>query len=180
MTGDCGLPSGVQKPSWYVLFVRSNQEREVSCHLSYRGVEHYCPSYSVVHRWQDRQVNLKRPLFPGYMFVRLRLVERLKVLTVPNVVSLVGPQHSPSVVADEEVAWIRRGVEHAKAEPHAYLKAGTRIAITSGVLSGMEGILVRQRNSTRMVVSLDSIARAFVVEVDALCTELARTKSICN
>ena len=50
--------------------------------------------------------------------------------------------------------------------PYPYLKVGQRVVITSGVLSGMQGILVRKQNKTRVVVSLDSISRGFVVEVD--------------
>ena len=43
------------------------------------------------------------------------------------------------------------------------------VVVTDGILCGMEGILVQRRNNTRVVVSLDSIARSFVVEIDASC-----------
>src|SRR5262245_16604533 len=79
-------------PKWYVLWVRSNQERMVSHALTCRNVEHYLPCTRSVRLWKDRRVKLEMPLFSGYVFVRLRLVERMKVLTVPNVVSLVGPK----------------------------------------------------------------------------------------
>ena len=38
--------------------------------------------------------------------------------------------------------------------------------ITTGIMSGMEGVLLRRQNGARIVICLDSIFRAFVVEVD--------------
>jgi transcription antitermination factor NusG len=158
-----------QQPRWYVLFVRSNQEKRVADALSGREIEHFLPCYKSVRQWKDRRVTLEIPLFPGYVFLRMPLTERAKALTVPNVVSLVGACNRPSAVSDEEIAWIRQGTAHGKAEPHPYLKLGQRIVVTDGVMCGMEGILVQKRNNTRVVVSLDSIMRAFVVEIDASC-----------
>jgi transcription antitermination factor NusG len=139
----------------------------VTEHLSGRDVEHYLPCYSSLRTWKDRRVTLQMPLFPGYVFVRLPLLDRMKVLTVPNIVSLVGSGQGPAEIAPEEIDSIRRGVEHAHAEPHPYLKEGQRVAITGGVMAGMEGVLLRRQNGARVVVCVDSISRAFMVEVDA-------------
>jgi len=152
---------------WYVLFVRTNQEKRVAQGLGERGVEHLLPCYSSLRQWKDRRVRLEMPLFPGYVFVRLPLIERLRALTVPQVISLVGKKESPAAVSPEEMDWIRTGVAEGKAEPHEYLQAGQRVMITEGVMRGMQGILLQKRNTMRVVVSLDSIARAFVVEVEA-------------
>jgi transcription antitermination factor NusG len=166
---ESGFPGFWQDPRWYVLFVRSNQEKRVSSHLSSRGVEHFLPCYSSVRRWKDRRVALEMPLFPGYIFVRFPLLERMKALTVPNVVSLVGTSSSPSVMSDEEIASVRLAVEHGNAEPSGYLREGDRVTIISGVMAGMEGFFVRRQNGVRMIVSLDSIGKAFALEVDAAC-----------
>lgn len=157
---------------WYVLFVRSNQERRVAHGLSERGLEHLLPCYSAVHQWKDRRVKLLLPLFPGYLFVRLPLRERLNALTVPNVISLVGKKNAPSAVSDEEIASIRNASLYGQAEPHPHLTEGDRVMITSGVLTGMKGILLRTAHSARVVISVEAISRAFVVEVDASSVEL--------
>jgi transcription antitermination factor NusG len=162
---DC--PADVQQPKWYVLFVRSNQEKRVADALRGRDIEYFLPSYKSVRQWKDRRVTLEIPLFPGYVFLRLPLAERARALSVANVVSLVGTRNQPSAISDEEIAWIRLGIEHGNAEPYPYLKVGQRVVVTEGVLCGMQGILERKRNNSRVVVSLDSIARAFVVEIDA-------------
>jgi transcription antitermination factor NusG len=177
--GESDSMTDLQEPKWYVLFVRSNQEKRVAHRLSSRSVEHFLPCYQALRQWQDRRVRLEIPLFPGYVFVRLPLLERLKVLTLPNVVSLVGPKHSPSPVSEDEIAWIKQGVEHGKAEPHPFLEAGERVVISGGILAGMEGVLLRMKNSTRVVVSIDSISRAFAVEIDVAYIEPLGARVAC-
>lgn len=163
-------------PNWYVLFVRSNQEKRVAQHLSSRAVEYFLPTYESPRQWQDRKVTLVSPLFPGYIFVRLALIERSTVLHVPNVVSLVGTRNIPSVIPNEEIEWIRRGIAHGKAEPHPYLKLGDLVVITVGPMAGIEGSLIRMHNCARILVRLNSISRAFVVEIDSNCVERAVAK----
>jgi transcription antitermination factor NusG len=162
---DDSSPAGLHDPKWFVLFVRSNQEKRTAQRLADCEVEHFLPCYRSVRQWKDRRVTLDMPLFPGYLFVRLPFIERAKVLTLPNVVSLVGSKAAPSVISEEEINWIRRGVEHGGAAPHPYLVSGQSVIITSGALCGMRGVLLRKQNNTRVVVSVDSISRSFVVEV---------------
>ncbi len=158
--------SDTYQPRWYVLFVRSNQEKRIAEALRGREVEHFLPCYRSIRQWKDRRVKLEVPLFPGYVFVHLPLAERVKALTISNVVSLVGG-NVPSAISDEELSWIRLAVEQGKAEPHPYLKVGERVVVAEGAMCGMQGVVLEKRNRTRVVVSLDSIARAFVVEIDA-------------
>ena len=163
---DYSLTANLRDPQWFVLFVRSNQEKRIAHRLVEHDIEHFLPCCRSVRQWKDRRVSLEMPLFPGYLFVRLPFLNRARVLTLPNVVSLVGPKNSPSVISEEEIGWIRRGIQHGNAMPHAYLTAGQRVRITDGALSGMQGILLRIQNRTRVVVCLGSISRSFVVEVD--------------
>jgi transcription antitermination factor NusG len=159
----------VHSPHWFVLFVRANQEKKTSLRLSSYEVEHFLPCYRSIRQWKDRRVALDMPLFPGYIFVRLPFLDRMKVLTLPNIVGLVGNKNSPSLVSEEEIDNIRRGIEFGKAAPHPLLTVGQRVEIISGSLSGMQGILLRAQNSTRVVISIAPIARSFAVEVDISC-----------
>lgn len=163
------VPLEQQQPKWCALFVRVNQEKHVAHHLESRGVEHFLPTYLSVRNWKDRQVRLERPLFPGYVFVRLSLMDRMKAVTVPNVLRMVGPNGRPSTISEDEISWIRRSVENGSVEPYPQVATGVRVVITSGILCGLEGIFLRQENNrgkVRVVVPIGSIERAFVVEVE--------------
>jgi transcription antitermination factor NusG len=153
-------------PHWFVLFVRTNQEKTTAARLDHLQIKHFLPCFRSLRQWKDRRVTLDMPLFPGYVFVHLPHAERMRVLTLPNVLYFVGSGSSPAVLSDEEIAWIGRGLQSGNAVPHECLNEGQRVVITSGTLAGLKGILVRKVNNTRVVVSLDSIGRAFAVEVN--------------
>ena len=53
-----------------------------------------------------------------------------------------------------------------RAEPHPYLQAGRRARVMRGPLSGMEGIVVRRKNCSRLVLSFDLIQRSMAIEID--------------
>jgi transcription antitermination factor NusG len=108
------------------------------------------------------------PLFPGYLFVRIRRSERVRVLDVPGVLAVVGGNgREPVPLPDEAIDVLRSGLHLRHAEPHALLAVGQRARIRSGALAGMEGIVVRKKNSLRVVLTLESIQRSISVEVAA-------------
>jgi transcription antitermination factor NusG len=169
---DRGLLDPEATPQWYAVCTRSNHERRVAVQLAERGVENFLPQYESVRRWKDRKVHLKMPLFPGYVFVHLALQHRLRVLQVPGVACLVGFAGRPAAVPEEEFAKIREFLKQGlRAEPHRYLQAGRHVIVRRGPLQGMEGIVLRRKNSCRLVISLELIRRAMAVDVDSADVE---------
>ncbi len=161
-----------------MLFVRTNQEKTTASRLDHLRIEHFLPCFKSLRQWKDRRVTLDVPLFPGYVFVHLPHAERMRVLTLPNVLYFVGSGSSPAVLSDEEIAWIGRGLQSGNAVPHECLSKGQRVVITAGALVGLKGTLVRKVNNTRVVVSLDSIGRAFAVEVDLGSVRALESRSL--
>jgi transcription antitermination factor NusG len=155
------------QPRWYAAYTSANHEKKAAAEISRRGVESFLPLYRAIRRWSDRRVKLELPLFPGYVFVHLALRERLRVLQVPGVAKLVGFGGSPAALPDEQVEALRAGLAgRLHAEPHPFLTAGRRVRVKTGPLQGLEGFVVRRKNSLRLVISLDLIQRAAAVEID--------------
>ncbi len=164
---DKDLPTSYMQQHWYAAYTCANHENRVASELQLRSVEHFLPLYRSVRRWRDRRVRLELPLFPGYVFVRLALCDRLRVLQVPSVVRLVGFGGLPTAVPDDQVEILRSGLtERLSAEPHPFLAVGRKVRIFRGPLAGLEGILLRRRGRYRFVLSLEVIQRAIVVDVD--------------
>jgi len=160
--------AGYGEQSWFAAYTCANHEKRVVEHFEARDVEHFLPLYASVRRWKDRRVQLELPLFPGYVFVRIALSARLRVLEVPGVVRLVGFNGQPYPLAEGEIESLRKGILNgSRIEPHPYLSVGSRVRIKSGPLAGVEGSLVRKKNTFRVVLSLDLIARSAAVEVDS-------------
>jgi transcription antitermination factor NusG len=153
---------------WYAAHVRSRHEKRVAEQLAGKNVDHFLPLYSVKNRWSDRVKEVELPLFPGYLFIRLPIRERLKVLEVPGVVRIVSSGSDPVPLDDSEIDILRSGLNTSlKAEPHPFLTVGTRVRVKRGSLSGLEGIIVRNKDSCRIVISLSLIMRSISVEIAA-------------
>jgi len=161
------LPAEYLEERWYAAQTCANHEKRVLEQLSQRTVEAYLPLYASVRRWKDRRICLELPLFPGYVFVRLALRARVQVLQTPSVVRLVGFGGHPTALPDQEIDGLRRGLTRdTRVEPHPYLKVGHRVRVRTGPLQGLEGILVRKKNVSRFVISLDLIMRSVAAEID--------------
>src|SRR5262245_32983318 len=128
---------------WYALQVRSRFENHVKLHLEDRGFEIYLPTFESKRQWSDRTKVLSLPLFPGYVFCKLDVHNRLPVLTTPGVNSIVGVGRTPARIEVDEIHAIRRVVDSGIATvPWPYLQVGERINIEKGPLEGLEGIVV--------------------------------------
>lgn len=157
---------------WYAAYTRANHEKSVAEQLCVRSVENFLPLYASIRKWKDRRVKLDLPLFPGYVFVRLALRDRLHVQLVPGVVRLVGFGGTPAELPTEDVEALQLGLARGlHIEPHPYLTEGRRVRLTSGPLDGMQGILLRRKGNFRVVVSLELIQRSVVVDVDVADVE---------
>ena len=172
------LPPSWLEQHWYAVYTCANHEKRVASEMEARGVEHFLPSYRSIRRWKDRRVNLELPLFPGYVFARLVLCDRLRVLQIPSVVRLVGFNGLPTALPDKDMDIMRSGLaDRSRAEPHPFLTVGRRVRISAGPFAGLEGILTRKKSGLRVVVSLDLIQRSIAVDIDsANVLPLAKTR----
>ena len=160
-----GVHAAPTEARWYALYTCAQHERRVAGQLVERGIEHFLPLYSSVRCWKDRRVRLDLPLFPGYVFVRLALCNRLLALRIPGVVRLVGFGGLPVVLPDRQVETLRTGLAGSRAEPHPFLTLGRRVRVIHGPLAGMEGIITLKKKQLRFVVSLELIMRSVAVNI---------------
>jgi transcription antitermination factor NusG len=165
-------PERLFMPKWFAIYTSPRHEKRVAQYLNVREIEHYLPLYHPRHKWSGGStVTLDLPLFPGYIFVRIDRTERVRVLEVPGVLTFVGGTGGkPAALPDEEIDALRSGLSLRRAEPHSLLTIGQRARIRSGALAGMEGVVVRQKGSLRVVLTVDLIMQSVAVEVDG--TEL--------
>ncbi|HXC44491.1 MAG TPA: UpxY family transcription antiterminator [Candidatus Dormibacteraeota bacterium] len=156
-----------ERISWYVLCVRSNREKCVKELLANKGLEHFLPTYRVSRQWKNGcRVQLDRPLFPGYIFTKISYVQRLHVLTCPGALCFVTFRGEPVALEDAEIESLRSGISRCNAEPHPYLQIGDSVRVLRGPFAGMEGFLVRTKNHCRVVISVASIGKSIVVDLN--------------
>jgi len=166
------VPSAMSGPSWWALYTRHQHEKTVAEMLSFKGIEVLLPLYEATRRWKDRTKVHSLPLFPGYVFVRTTHDRKLHVLTTPGVHMILHRGQEIASIPDYEIEAIQKAVStHSNVEPYPYLKCGARVRVTCGPLEGVHGILVRKKNVSRLVLSVDMLAQSVSVEVCAADVE---------
>src|SRR5262249_7810691 len=132
-----------------------------------KGYESYLPVYRTRRKWSDRSKSLELPLFPGYLFCRLDVQNRLPVLTTPGVLSIVGAGKNLIPVSDREIEAIRT-IERSGLPlfPWPELAVGSKIVIEDGPLKGLEGVTIEIRKKHHLIVSVPLLQRSVSVEIE--------------
>jgi transcription antitermination factor NusG len=153
---------------WYAIRVQSKFEQVVSQALRSKGFEEFLPLYAAQRRWSDRIKRRDMPLFPGYLFCRLDVRDRLlPILTTPGVMNIVGAGRTPVPVGEEEIAAVRKVLQSGlAAQACPLLSAGSRVYIARGPLAGLEGVIVRGDVACKLVISVSLLQRSIAVEID--------------
>jgi transcription antitermination factor NusG len=152
---------------WFAVYTIPRHEKRLAEHFGVRQIEYFLPLYRTLRRWKDgSRITLELPLFPSYIFVRISRRERARVLEVPGVLSIAGCGREPLPLPDGEIEALRQGIGLVRLEPHPYLVVGERVRINAGPLAGMEGVLIRKKNSFRVVLTLSMIMQSIAVELD--------------
>jgi transcription antitermination factor NusG len=161
------LKADLETQRWYAIYTRANHEKRVAVHLAHLGVENYLPLYKTLRQWSDRRMTVELPLFPGYLFARTALKDRLPILQTPGVVRLVGARGQPTALDGEQIERLRSGLGSVPAEPFPRIPVGQRVRIIAGPLRGLEGVLLRRKPGLRVVISIELIQRSFVADIDS-------------
>jgi transcription antitermination factor NusG len=156
------------EPSWFALTVGPSHERRAERSLVNQGFEAYLPVYRVQRRWSDRIKSLDAALFPGYVFCRFAYPDRIRVLNSPGVRSIVTTGKNPAPVDEAEISAVRSLLASGRPLlPWPYLRIGQQVVIRDGQFASLRGVIVRAKDSWRVVVSVESLNCSLSIEVDA-------------
>jgi transcription antitermination factor NusG len=165
--GPVPVPSPLKR-QWFAVYTASNHEKKVKQQLHLRNIETFLPLYAVTRRWGNRTtVKVERPLFNGYVFVRIARTENALVLGIPSVRFIVGDGRRAVPLPDDEIETLRSGLHLRQVDPYPYVKVGARTRIRSGPFAGMEGVVIRKDDQLRVVLSLDLIRKSIAVHINA-------------
>jgi transcription antitermination factor NusG len=157
---------------WYAVYTYPRHEKTVAEQLELKSVEAFLPTFVTENRWKDRRVRIQNPVFPGYVFTRINLSERNKVLAVTGVVRMLSFNGKPAPIDDSEIEAVKFCLERgATLEPHPFFEVGERVRVRSGMLEGLEGLVSRCKNERRLIIPISLINQSVAVEVDASLLE---------
>lgn len=152
---------------WYIAYTLARHEKAVAQKLSFEKIPCYVPLYAETRMWRQRRVELSLPLFPCYVFVRMRLETRGRLLSSPGVVRLLTASGAAVVFPDEEMEALQSLLKRWRAKPCPFHSTGRRVRLRSGPFAGLEGTILKRKGKRKFVVTLDLINSAMLLDVDA-------------
>ncbi len=169
---------GVERePRWYAVYTRSNFEKQVAAELTAKEIEHFLPLVDELHQWKDRRKLVHLPVFPGYVFARFgdTARARLQVLNTAGTVRILGSDGKIEPIPDLEIEAIRRLLKaNVPYFAHPFLREGAWVRVKRGALKNVEGLLVRVKNKTRLVLSVSLLSQSVATEIDIRNVEVIR------
>jgi len=158
---------------WLALWTHSHAEQLVYDQLIAKGFHAFLPMIPVWSRRGGVQHLIRKPMFPGYLFVchALDKTSYIEILKTNGLARILGERWDrPAIVADAEIGAVRQVLDAGiPILPHPFLREGHRVRITRGPLSGIEGILLHDKiHKGLLVVSVELLQRSVAVEVDCM------------
>ncbi|MCP4610953.1 MAG: hypothetical protein GY845_19780 [Planctomycetes bacterium] len=150
---------------WWVVHTRSRNEKALAHDLISKDVSYFLPMSWKVSRKSRRKIRSLLPLFTGYLFFCGLENQRVELLKTNRVANLIEVDDQQKLLG--ELVQVNQALQsNAPLIPHKYIKTGQRCRIIAGPLIGMEGIVVRTQNATRLVLQIDMLGQAASVEID--------------
>jgi transcription antitermination factor NusG len=96
--------------------------------LESRFVETFLPTFVTESRWKDRRVRIQTPVFPGYVFTRIKLEERSKVFNIPGLLRMLSFNGAPAPIDDAEIDAVKLCLERGGTlKPHLFIEVRERV-----------------------------------------------------
>lgn len=158
---------GLTDTPWYCLYVKPHHEKAVAAAMRGIGYLEYLPLYEARRRWGNHNRSVYLPLFPTYVFGQFEYPNRLPILRIPGVFTIVSTRGKPIPVNPEEIEAVRLALASGcDVGPWPFLAAGDLVEIERGPLRGLEGFLVASKGRHRLILSVTLLQRSVAVEVD--------------
>lgn len=154
---------GIMK-RWYLVHTKPRKEIVAEQNLQRQGYELYLPLIQQPRRRCGHWVEVIKPLFPRYLFVRLRIgydnIHSIRYTT--GVRDLVRFTEEPSVVPDQIVESLRRTADcntglHRSKRP--LFEPGDAVIIDEGPLAGLQAIFLAETGQERAIILLNMLGR---------------------
>lgn len=153
--------------NWYAIYVNVKHEKKVVQKLQDQRIEAYSPFIKKLQQWSDRKKLVEFPMLSGYVFVRIDVIEKEKVLHCPGVFSFIKFNGIEAKIRDSEIA-VLRSIElsgYDVTQEAIDFKVLDEVEITQGALKGLKGTIVQLQNSNYIQIQLKSLHQSIKVKL---------------
>jgi transcription antitermination factor NusG len=154
---------------WMVVKTKARCEKKFAKYCQNFDVLHYLPLRRSVKRYKNRKVEFRIPMFYGYVFAQINPDDKL-LLQQPRYSSqIITPDRRAEENLIKELNDIKiliDATEEGNLEVFPEIQVGKAICIKSGVLAGLNGIVIRRNNKMRITVNVEMVGSSVSVDLD--------------
>ncbi len=163
-------------PAWFLAQLKPNSANIADRNLQRQGFKTFLPMEEVTRRQQGKFKNVLQPLFPGYIFVSLDVLQGSwgRINSTYGVTRVVSFGNAPAEVPRELVLQLMlRCDAMGKMLPPSSLKPGDKVRLTTGPFANYVAEIERIAPDRRVWVLMDLMGgqTRVVVQPDALSIE---------
>lgn len=161
-----GTQSSAPGQNWCVAHTRPRNEKALAEELQRLEIQFYLPLFERATRSRrtGRSSHSLMPVFSGYLFVRATQDDRYRALRTNRIVNLIEVADQVRLIGE------LRQIEQVLRTPSEFqwqrrVQAGDWVRVISGTLMGLEGVVHRRLNKSRVVLNVDTLGQSISVEV---------------
>lgn len=159
-----GAPDEAADP-WWVAHTKARAEKAFAWEMHQRGVCYYLPMHEQTRFSGGRKRRVLKPLFAGYVFFAGSEETRYHALVTGRLCQVLEPGDPQTLAA--ELAAIHRALSvDARLAPYTQPVIGQHCRVIAGPLAGVEGTVVEHRHRARLVLSVQMLEKAAVLEIE--------------
>jgi transcriptional antiterminator RfaH len=161
-----------QPSTWVVVNTQPHREHIALDNLARQEFQAYCPMMRKRVRHARRTQEVLRPLFPGYLFVRVNpdLQRWRPILSTYGVRTLVCCGDRPSFLDEGFIDGLKaRELDGAIVRPASPYRPGQQVKMAGGAFDGLIATILEMDEKDRLVVLMDLLNRPTKVKVEAGC-----------
>ena len=145
---------------------KPRREKKLVEYCQRHGIAATLPCYNSAHKYRGKTVVFQKPLFPGYVFLRLVSAQKDFVRQSDHVANLLDVFDQETFYQQLKDILLALDTDlDVRLAPA--IGEGMRVRIRSGPLQGMEGWVEQRYGMTTVLLRLDFINQAAAVKVSA-------------
>lgn len=159
-------PAVSAEAAWFVAHTRPRCEKKLAAFCEREGVSVTLPLYRSVKEYVRKSVTFEKPLFPNYLFLKMRSLQRKRIYQSDYVANLLDVPDQTSF--ERQLRDILTALDtdlEICVLPH--IAPGKFARITAGPLRGLEGEVAERQGVCFVLLRLDFIAQSAAVQVRA-------------
>ena len=172
MSGSERIEQSTAEWVWHAVVCKPRQEAVAEENLRRQGFEVYLPRLETRERSRGAWREVVKALFPRYLFVRVRPLYQnvAPIRSTRGALGLVRFGVEPAIVPKELIESIQAraaAVSDLHADPARQFRAGEKVIVMEGPLTGMEGVFSCADGEQRAILLLELLGKANRVRVQS-------------